>query len=300
MLLLGRRAGEAVSILRKAVAIDPSNPATYEETGPGARVSTPSRTIRAASSIAAMRVDPGWTDWRRYLAALADFSERRFSEAADQLARIDTSADDPWPKFYGLQLLAATYGQLGDTAKARKAVAAFQRVLDADGGGPFTQLVTQQYFVFSHAADAERLLDGLTKAGVPDLPPGTPYDIKDRLSGAEITGELFGHAQKGQQTEPAVEPFERSIAADGDTTETIGTRQAVGRSWTQGNFLCAAFPRSVTNCGLILRDQPSAGGASYRENPTFQPLRVFDGRLSRRSGTTPRDFVRQCLSRRPM
>ena len=202
--------------------MDPSNASTYEGLAQALSFDAQSDDSRSFLD-AAMRVDPGWTDWRRYLAALADFNDRHFREAADQLARIDTSADDPWPKFYGLQLLAAAYGQLGDTAKARKAVAAFQRVLDADGGGPFTQLVTQQYFVFSHAADAERLLDGLTKAGVPELPPGIPHDAKDWLSGAEITGELFGHAQKGQQTEPTVEPFERSIAADGDTTAMIGT-----------------------------------------------------------------------------
>ena len=66
---------------------------------------------------ASIRVDPGWTDWRYYQAGLAAFGEGRFEDAALVLQKIDPRSREPWPKFYGLQVLLSAYGHLGRSAE---------------------------------------------------------------------------------------------------------------------------------------------------------------------------------------
>jgi adenylate cyclase len=180
---------------------------------------------------AANRVDPGANDFRHYQAGLAEFGQGRFEEAVEYLERIDLQSPDPWPKFYGLQVLVSAYAHLGRSDR----VAAYrdrlkQVMLERKDGGA-NQLVTQRYFVFKNPADIGRLLDGLNKAGVPELPEGLDLDANDRLTGSEIRSLILGHDLKGG-----------------------GAWLDKGTSWVQENFLCDVIPKVQATCGAVFRN----------------------------------------------
>ena len=104
LLVRERKSDEAIAILQKAVAMDPSHPWTYEGLSQALIFNGRPKDARAYLD-AAMRVDPGWTDWRHYQAGLADFGQGRFEEAVASLEKIDFGSPEPWPKFYGLHVL---------------------------------------------------------------------------------------------------------------------------------------------------------------------------------------------------
>ncbi len=112
LLVREHRSDEAVAVLPKAVALNPSDPWNY--LGLSQALNFNGRPKEARDYLdEAMRVDPGWTDLRHYQAGLAAFGEGRFQEAIGVLENIDFQSPDPWPKFYGLQVLLAAYGHLG-------------------------------------------------------------------------------------------------------------------------------------------------------------------------------------------
>ena len=106
---------------------------------------------------------------------------------------------DPWPKFYGLQVLLSAYGHLGRSAEIAATKENLRTVLRERDEGEPDWLLTQQYFVFKHEADIERLLAGLGKAGVPELPADVDLRAKDRLTGAEIKSLIFGRELRGRR-----------------------------------------------------------------------------------------------------
>lgn len=258
------RAGEAVELLQKALPLDPSEPWTY--LGLAEAFAADGQPKEARSYLeAAMRVDPGWSDWRRYLAAVADFGLGRFADAVAKLQKIDLTGIDPWPKFFGLQLLVASHGQLGTSGKALDdARAALAQLVAARGEGAPTQLLTQRFLVFSNEADIMRVLDGLAKAGIPALPAGVDLDPADRLTGAEIRAEILGRDLVGRSITDGEDAYARTSSNSGITV-TIGDRQYVGKSWVQGDFLCNSYPLDQTNCGAIFRNPKgsAAGHDSY-------------------------------------
>jgi adenylate cyclase len=206
---------------------------------------------------AAMRLDPaglgGLADWRRYLAGLAAFGEDRFEDAVRVLEKIDLRSPDPWTKFYALQVLLSAYGHLGRSAELEAAKAAFKTVLTEMDEADYDRLRVQHYFVFKKEADIVRLLDGLSKAGIPELPPDIDPQSKDRLTGAEVQSLVFGHELRGRQTKPEVAEYRRASAIDGSATVTIGSWTRQGISWTQAGALCTAYPKDLTSCGVIFR-----------------------------------------------
>jgi len=262
LLVREHRSDEAVAVLLKAVALDPSDPWNYA--GLSQALNFNGRPKEARDHLdAAMRVDPGWTDWRHYQAGLADFGQDRFEEAIGSLEKIDFQSPDPWPKFYGLQVLLSAYGHLGRDEQVAAYREKVTKVLADRNDGEPSQLLTQKYFVFKNEADIERLLGGLSKAGLPELPATVDLDPKDRLTGAEIKSLAFGHELRGRNTAPDIEPYRRVATADGSITVTIGSHTRTGRTWVQGNFLCNAYPKTLTTCGAVFRN-PS--GTREQEN----------------------------------
>lgn len=85
-----------------------------------------------------------------------------FSSVVDAL-RCAADAPNPWPKFYGLQVLASAYGRLGRSAAAAATIEKLKTVLRERNEGELNQLLTQRYFVYKNEADIARLLDGLGK-----------------------------------------------------------------------------------------------------------------------------------------
>ncbi|WP_246506607.1 guanylate cyclase [Mesorhizobium silamurunense] len=230
LLVREHRSDEAVAVMFKAVALDPSDPLNY--VGLAEALNFNGRPNEASDYlVAANRVDPGGNDHRHYQAGLAEFGQGRFEEAVDYLERIDLQSPDPWPKFYGLQVLVSAYAHLG----RRDRVAAYSDrlrnvMLERKDGGA-NQLVTQRYFVFKNPADIGRLLDGLDKAGLPELPEEVDLDAKDRLTGSEIRSLILGRDLNGG-----------------------GAWIDKGTSWVQQNFLCDAIPKVQTTCGAIFRN----------------------------------------------
>ena len=168
------------------------------------------RRRRSTISTRPLRVDPdpGWMDYRHYQAGLAYFGQGRFEEAVGVLEKIDMQSPDPWAKFYARA--GACFGLRASRPQRP----------DRDLHGPVeeavmaerndeepNQLLTQKFFVFKNEADIERLLDGLSKAGVPELPADVDLDPKDRLTGPEIKSLVFGHELRGRKTAPEVEPL---------------------------------------------------------------------------------------------
>ncbi|HEX5078983.1 MAG TPA: tetratricopeptide repeat protein [Geminicoccaceae bacterium] len=104
LLVRERRSDEAIAILHKAVALDPSDAWNYEELSQALIFNGRPREGRAYLD-AAMRVDPGWGEWRHYQDGLAAFGEGRFEDAVVALEKMDPHSPNPWPKFFGLQVL---------------------------------------------------------------------------------------------------------------------------------------------------------------------------------------------------
>ena len=214
----------------KAVALDPSDPLNY--VGLAEALSFNGRPNEARDYLdAANRVDPGGNDHRHYQAGLAEFGQGRFEEAVDYLERIDLQSPDPWPKFYGLQVLVSAYAHLGRSDQVAAYSDRLRNVMLERKDGGANQLVTQRYFVFKNPADIGRLLDGLNKAGLPELPEQLDLDAKDRLTGSEIRSLILGRELRGG-----------GAWIDKET------------AWVQENFLCDAIPKVQTTCGAIFRN----------------------------------------------
>jgi len=169
---------------------------------------------------------------------------------------MDRESSEPWAKFYALQVLVSAYAHLGRTAQAAAALESLRKIVVRRVEYEPNQLITQDYMVFKNTADIERLLAGLTKAGVRDLPAvaSAGMNPENRLTGAEIRSLMFGHEMHGKQVFPKFLPMQRATSADGTLSETVGTRTRNGTSWVQGDFLCNAFPGELTSCGAIFRN----------------------------------------------
>ncbi len=253
----------SITLLPKAIAINPSDPWNYVGLAHALNFNGQPQEAREYLD-AALRVDPdpGWEGFRLYQVGLSLFTEGRFEEAIAVLEKIDLESPDPWAKFYAVQVLIAAHGQLGHAERAASYETMFGKMLAERGWEPPNQLISQQFFVFKRNADIDRLLGGLSKAGVPDLPSGLGLDEAERLSGDEIRSELFGKSLSGQMVRPKVEPFRLTIAEDG----TIGAKpgEVAAAAWVQGNFMRKASAEQLTVCGAVFRN-PSGTAAAQNE-----------------------------------
>lgn len=251
------KSDEAIAGLQEAVALDPSDPWTFDGLSQAMIFNGRPKEGRAYLD-AAMRLDPagpgGRADWRHYLAGLAAFGENRFEDAIQSLEEIDLGSPDPWSKFFGLQVLLSAYGHLERSAELEATKADFETILKEMGEADYDGLRLQDVFVFKNEADIVRLLEGWSKAGMPELPPDIDPKSKNRLTAAEMKSLVFGHELRGRRTAPEVAEYRRSTAMDGSATVTIGTWTGQGMSWTQAGALCVAYPRQLTACGVIFRN----------------------------------------------
>ncbi|HEX5078982.1 MAG TPA: hypothetical protein VFV80_07490 [Geminicoccaceae bacterium] len=145
------------------------------------------------------------------------------------------------------------YGHLGRSAELATVKANLKTVLEERNEGEPDLLLTQQYFVFENEADIERLLAGLSKASVPDLPADVYLNPKDRLSGAEIKSVVVGEL-RGRKIAPDVQDYRSIVSADGSISITIGSWSHSGTSWVQGDFWCDAYPKDLTSCCAVFRN----------------------------------------------
>lgn len=261
LLVREHRSDEAVAALQKAIALDPSDPWTYE--GLSQALNFNGRPAEGRTFLdTALRVDPGWTEWRRYQAGLAAFGQGRYEEAVAQLEQVDVRSPNPWTKFYSLHVLVAALAHLDRLPEADTALGKLRMVLSDRQEGQPNLLIAQQFFVYKQSEDIARLLDGLTKAGVPELPAGMEPESAERLNSVQIGKLFFGHELTGRQVLPEVSAYHALIAADGTVTRTVGEVVVTGRMWVQGDSLCSAYSRQLTGCGAVFRNPSGRSDAT--------------------------------------
>ncbi|MGK9167032.1 hypothetical protein KXR53_12075 [Inquilinus limosus] len=253
LLVRERKSDEAIAAMQTAIALDPSDSWSYEDMSAALIFNgRPEEGLKYVD--AAMRVDPGWTGWRHYLAGLAYFGMDRFEDAIASLARIDPKTGGRWANFWGLVTRIAAAGHLGRSAEAAAAHDVLRPILNDMGPDELTIVYALEKFVFKNPLDAERLIEGLRKAGVPDVPKRIDLRPQDRLTSAEIRSLVFGHEFRGRRVAPDEADYRRITETDGRTTIDIGSQRREGQSWTQSNFLCGAYPRFLGSCGALFRN----------------------------------------------
>jgi hypothetical protein len=228
---------------------------------------------------ATLRVEPKWTTWRYLLGGLAEFSMGRYAETSALLEKLEpergaTSFWDFWGNYDGLRLLVSTYGHLGRNADA-DAIKEKLKPLIADAGDDgFTGIHAMSEFPFRSFADTERLLEGLRKAGVPELPKGVDPKSKDRLTGAEIKALVFGHSIEGRERETG-DAWRRQTAMDGTADATVGKEALRIVTTVEGDFFCSWSQPNGRNCGAMFRN-PGGTLENRNEYLWFLPSNSFE------------------------
>jgi adenylate cyclase len=253
-----QKSDEAIVAAERAIALDASDPDSYLQMSSALIFNGRAMDGRGFLD-AAMRVDPGWSRWRYYIAGLADFSVDRFEEATQSLEKIDAQSEDTgywgyWANYNGLRLLISAYGHLGrnaDIVIAKKRIEPY--LAKANRPTEYSGLVFMGDFPFKNYADLERVLQGLRKAGVPELPFGLDPKSKDRLDGAAIKALLFGHQIEGRNVVTGA-PYSRTTAADGAVTVAVGDWTDKGSSQIEGDFICSFLPSQYRYCGVVFRN----------------------------------------------
>lgn len=269
------RSDEAISLLQKAIPLDPSDSWTYE--GMSQALSFNGRQGEGSGFLAtAFRVDPGWTEWRRYLTGLIAFGEGRYEDVIAATEQMDISSPDPWSKFYAMHLLVAAYAHLDRLTEMAAAQAKLKAVVRYAGESEPNLLIAQQYFVYKNEADIIRLLDGLRKAGVPEASADS-WNPTDRLDGASVKKLIFGHRLAGRKLPPDTASYRLSADADGKVTKTVGPDTFEGHIWIQGDSLCSAYPQLLASCGYVFRNP---GGSATDQNEYRYDTRFNDYEFS--------------------
>src|SRR5262249_28079748 len=137
------------------------------------------------------------------------------------------------------------------------------RLASEDRNYGATVLLAKTRFPFRNVADLDRLLDGLRKAGLPELPLGYDWDSKDRLTGDEIKALLFGHQTLGKQLKTG-QSYSRTTTLDGTATILVGDHPPdQGISHMEGDTICTSTQAIPRYCSAIFRNP---GGSFEAKN----------------------------------
>ena len=158
---------EAIAEAQRAIALDPNDADSYVALA-GA-LSLAGRADEALGWVErAMRLNPHYPSYYLYQLGLARFGMEQFDKAAISLEKVTAlNPDDRW----SYRLLLATYGLLGRSEEASKAL---QAIKARDKRGllntldPLTIRASAFWLPFKEPEDAERLAQGLRYAGIPD------------------------------------------------------------------------------------------------------------------------------------
>lgn len=158
---------EAIAEAQRAIALDPNDADSYVALA-GA-LSLAGRADEALGWVErAMRLNPHYPSYYLYQLGLVYFGMEQLDEAAISLEQATAlNPDDRW----SYRLLLATYGLLGrseDATKALKAIKARDRRGLMNNLDPLTIRTSAFWLPFKEPADAQRLAQGLRSAGIPD------------------------------------------------------------------------------------------------------------------------------------
>ena len=155
--LFKRQHNEALAAARRWVEVEPGNAEAYVNlAGMYHFAGEPERTAGLIEK--AKRLNPFYPFYYTLYAGQACFTQRRFKDAATLIARSVAHNPQSLPsQFY----LAATYGQLGEDALARDALAEVRRI-----NPDFSIAQARAVAAYRRSEDLNLLLDGLRKAGL--------------------------------------------------------------------------------------------------------------------------------------
>lgn len=173
----------AIAEARRAIALDPNDPVAYAAMATALIYA--GRPVDAAEQIRqAMRLDPRYPHEYLYWLGLAQFGMERFKDAAETLTRATQSNPDD---DRSLIVLAAAYGQLQRVQDAKLAIEKANALrqerqhrltdpkvqvgVDVLLAGPYT-LKDIDLLPFRESTDRNRLRDGLSLVGVPEVGHG--------------------------------------------------------------------------------------------------------------------------------
>ena len=184
-LLLRQRAYDAaVADLERAIALDPSDPENYAAMA-WTLLHAGRRADAERHQAAAVRLDPRYDEYACHVVGLIQFVQDRFADAAAVWGR----CIDEYPTDHATRmLLVAALGQLGRTTDASTHYDQANEFYAAEGRPPFSILNTYAEFPMQEPADAERLRDGLRRAGVPELPFGYAAGVRGPADGRRDQG----------------------------------------------------------------------------------------------------------------
>ena len=278
-LVSSRKFDEAIATAQKAIALDPSDTDGYLMMSMALIFDgRPQDGLDYLDAI--QRVDPGPTAWRRFLGGLSEFSMGRYVEAAAILEQVDpqrrtTSFWDFWADYSSLRVLVAVYGQLGRKADADAVREQLKPMMADAGDKDFTGIHMASAMPFKNFADLERLLEGLRKAGIPELPNGVDPKSETRLTGTEIKALILGHSIEGRERETG-NVYRRQTAMDGTADVTVGAPMAY-RFYTtvEGDFFCNWSLNVGRGCGAVFRN-PAGTPEKKNEYLFIRPWNSFE------------------------
>ena len=278
MLLPQQKFDEAIAAAERSIALDPSDSWGYEEMSWALTLNGRPQDGKAYLE-AAIRIEPKWTPWRYLLGGLAEFSMGRYAEAAVLLEKLEpergvTSFWDSYANYNGLRLLVATYGHLGRVDDVDAVNEKLKPLMADVGDDEFTGIHMMSDLPFRNFADMERMLEGLRKAGVLDLPKSADPKSKDRLIGAEIKALIFGHLIEGRERETG-DAYRRQTAMDGTADVTIGPEAFKSVTTVEGDFFCSWSQSNSRGCGAMFRN-PGGTFEMRNEYLQFRPWNSFE------------------------
>jgi adenylate cyclase len=227
---------EAIDHARRAVAHEPGNSDahyTYAQVLEGAGLHREAKL--AIEEL--FRRDPKPVPAAYGLRGAIDYALRDHAKAIASLEQgkaLAASGGLPWAEF-----LLAAYGQSGRTRDAQAVrMFTFESILNYD-------IARVRFWAFYRKPeDTEYLIDGLRKAGAPELPYGfdPAKDSAAKLTDPELKSLLFGNAFTAQCMSEKLKSVV-SFAADGATSWTVREDLAdTGTSRVNGEKLCMTFP----------------------------------------------------------
>ncbi len=200
----------------------------------------------------AMRQNPTQPGRPLYLIGLAEFSLGNTGEAAKFLNRAQSHAAKE-RRFAGL--LAAAYGELGQTAQAKASLAEFKPT--HDDNFPLHEIMS--FYPFSNASVLNRFADGLKVAGANVQSGGfLPLHAANRLTGSEIKSLLFGKRIEGKSFWQDESSWQQQRQADGAVEHFgIGIQPGVNNGDTgagkiENDMLCEVWPKLVEDLKLCV------------------------------------------------
>jgi adenylate cyclase len=155
--------------LKQAIALDPSDSWSYADMAQSlAWNGRPAEAIPYMKT--AMRIDPNYPPQYSFILGLAQFGMGQFEAAVKNLENATRHGSGHGVDRHALLFLASTYGYLGRKQEAATELAQYNSLITQDGHAPANLTGVRSYYkgYYEEPKDAERLVQGLRLAGVPE------------------------------------------------------------------------------------------------------------------------------------